>query len=313
MPKRVDSRNDWVGIAAGETFSVARRRDGTLWAWGDNSLGQFGNGPPGRLRYFRSSTPAPARTVLVQVGADNDWTAVRCRSGCTLALRQDGTLWVWGRARYFQNGRWRNTTMPYPLRICRETNWVELTSGAMVLARSKSGELWDPLYRRPSADASVGEVCRLTSTNCRSDQIASAFRGQSELFEVRSNGTLWAKTYPMNPADFTKTTSTSAGTWQQVGNRSDWLSVGGNWGTAFGLTSDGTIWFWGVDWNGEPVIDFSSRLNALYGRFMNWFGKPGVTSGASSRLPCQKEPRPLLQLIPAPAPAPNNSVVRSGN
>ena len=35
-----DQRNntaDWESMSAGETFTVAIRKDGTLWAWGNNS------------------------------------------------------------------------------------------------------------------------------------------------------------------------------------------------------------------------------------------------------------------------------------
>jgi alpha-tubulin suppressor-like RCC1 family protein len=33
-----------IALAAGFTHVVAARRDGTVWAWGNNSLGQLGDG-----------------------------------------------------------------------------------------------------------------------------------------------------------------------------------------------------------------------------------------------------------------------------
>jgi len=48
IPVRIGSDNDWVAAVAGggedNTHAVALKRDGTIWAWGDNRAGQFGNG-----------------------------------------------------------------------------------------------------------------------------------------------------------------------------------------------------------------------------------------------------------------------------
>ena len=35
----------YVSIAAGDSYSAARRADGTLWSWGNNTSGQLGTGP----------------------------------------------------------------------------------------------------------------------------------------------------------------------------------------------------------------------------------------------------------------------------
>jgi len=44
-----------VDIAAGGQHSLALGSNGTVWAWGDNSLGQLGNGTNGNS----SNLPAP--------------------------------------------------------------------------------------------------------------------------------------------------------------------------------------------------------------------------------------------------------------
>ena len=60
IPVRVGSDNDWVAAVAGggehETHAVALKADGALWAWGDNGVGQFGNGT-------RVSSDAPVRIM----------------------------------------------------------------------------------------------------------------------------------------------------------------------------------------------------------------------------------------------------------
>ncbi|MBI5508167.1 MAG: cadherin-like domain-containing protein [Deltaproteobacteria bacterium] len=79
-----------VQVAAGGSFSVARRADGSLWAWGTGSHGVLGTGRSERA------------VVPVQVGTDSDWAAVSAGSEFVLAIKRDGTLWAWG-----DNGRGR--------------------------------------------------------------------------------------------------------------------------------------------------------------------------------------------------------------
>jgi len=63
-PLQLDAATDWESVATGEQSSYAIKRDGTLWAWGDNSEGQLGLG---------DNTD---RVVPVQVGTFTDWVEV---------------------------------------------------------------------------------------------------------------------------------------------------------------------------------------------------------------------------------------------
>jgi hypothetical protein len=38
------AQTNWISMAAGGSHTVALKSDGTLWAWGDNSFGQLGDG-----------------------------------------------------------------------------------------------------------------------------------------------------------------------------------------------------------------------------------------------------------------------------
>ena len=73
-----------VAIAAGAGHSVALRRDGSVWTWGENNQGQLGDG----------SLWTRYRPVRVQ--GLRDVVAVAAGVQYTLALRRDGTVWAWG-------------------------------------------------------------------------------------------------------------------------------------------------------------------------------------------------------------------------
>ncbi|MGC4001158.1 MAG: hypothetical protein QM767_28340 [Anaeromyxobacter sp.] len=80
----------WVaGTAHG---GVALKADGTVWAWGDGGVGQLGQGTT-------ASTTAPVQ-VRDASGAGVLDRVLRISAGPehVLALRDDGTVWAWGRS-----------------------------------------------------------------------------------------------------------------------------------------------------------------------------------------------------------------------
>lgn len=58
--------------------------DGTVWAWGDNTYGQLGNGTT-----VDSSTP-------VQVSGISGAVSISAVGGSAYAILSDGTIWAWG-------------------------------------------------------------------------------------------------------------------------------------------------------------------------------------------------------------------------
>ncbi len=71
-------------ISAGEFTTFAILQTGQLWAWGDDSSNQLGNGPGTAI------VPTPQ-----QIGADT-WIKVCGGYDHTLGLKSDGTVWAWG-------------------------------------------------------------------------------------------------------------------------------------------------------------------------------------------------------------------------
>jgi len=72
-------------VACGSNFGMALQADGTVSMWGDNSEGQLGRGTVGG--WF--ATPAPV------VGL-TDVEAIAASGLVAMALKRDGTVWMWG-------------------------------------------------------------------------------------------------------------------------------------------------------------------------------------------------------------------------
>jgi len=77
-----------VDIAAGETFSLALKADGTVLAWGNNQSGELGDGtaPTDQHTPVQVSGLGPGSGILEVVGG----------GAHSLALKADGTVLAWG-------------------------------------------------------------------------------------------------------------------------------------------------------------------------------------------------------------------------
>lgn len=79
----------WKSVTAGQWGSMAIKTDGTLWTCGFNS--SFGSGQLGDGTTVTKSSP-----VTTTVGG-NDWKSVNSQWGSVVALKVDGSIWMWGR------------------------------------------------------------------------------------------------------------------------------------------------------------------------------------------------------------------------
>jgi alpha-tubulin suppressor-like RCC1 family protein len=73
------------GVAAGLEHSLALQNDGSVWAWGGNSMGQLGDG-----------TTADRHTPAQVSGGLTAAKEVAAGEQYSLALKADGSVWAWG-------------------------------------------------------------------------------------------------------------------------------------------------------------------------------------------------------------------------
>ncbi|MFN8516970.1 MAG: RCC1 repeat-containing protein [Chloroflexia bacterium] len=99
-PGQVASLINVVAIAAGGDHSLALKSDGTVWAWGYDSLGQLGDGTVGDGAGGSGSRATPSQVVAPGGGFLTDVSAIAGGIAHNLALKRDGTVWAWG-----QNGK----------------------------------------------------------------------------------------------------------------------------------------------------------------------------------------------------------------
>lgn len=90
---QVGTDTDWECVYTSITWCytvLAKKTDGTLWAWGSGETFALGTGKSNNS------------TIPIQVGTDTDWKEASVGNDHVLALKNDGSLWGWGFAAYGQ-------------------------------------------------------------------------------------------------------------------------------------------------------------------------------------------------------------------
>jgi hypothetical protein len=116
-----------TAVAAGASHGLALDTDARLWAWGENSHGQLGDGTT-----TERQTPVQ---ILTEV------TAVAAGASHGLALDTDARLWAWGENTHGQLGDGTTKDSHTPLQVL--TDVTVIAAGAThSLALQRDGSLW---------------------------------------------------------------------------------------------------------------------------------------------------------------------------
>ena len=120
-----------VQIVAGSYHTLALMSDGTVWAWGNNSSGQCGNGS------------ASDQEVLAQVIGLGNIISISAGNSHSLAVKSDGTVWAWGGNHYGQIGDGTTTHRYTPVQVSGLTGVIEITAGVLhSLAVKSDSTVW---------------------------------------------------------------------------------------------------------------------------------------------------------------------------
>lgn len=252
-PVHVSGLNNIVAIEAGVNYSVALRNDGTVWAWGNNSLGTLGNGTT-----IRHSTPQ-------QVSGLNDVVAISSGAFHVVALRSDGTVWAWGDNRHGQLGVNGNTESPAqnatPIQVAGLNNVTAIAAGQRyTLALLSDGTLRAWGLNR---DGQLGDGTTTSRTTpvqvLNLNNVSSISAGWDHSVARLSDGTLraWGRNGFGQLGDDTRTHHTTPVPVLNL-NHVTTMAAGGN--RTFAVRNDGTVWAWGYNNLGRLNVNASGSV-----------------------------------------------------
>jgi alpha-tubulin suppressor-like RCC1 family protein len=243
------------------------KEDGTMWSIGANGSGECG----------LNNTTTPI-SVLTQVGTDTDWAKVGTgiyRFSC--AIKTNGTLWAWGLNSTGVLGQGNTTNLSVPTQVGSLTNWGTLRAGRTnILSVKTDGTLWGIGGNSFDALGVAGGTNQSSPVQIGSDtNWVDAATGGMHCVALKSTGTLWGWGYNY----FGQTgNGGSIGTYtpvaykNQVGSATTWNSVFAFDHAVLATQTNGTIWGYGMNSNGQLGIGNTTNTATAtqMGSLTNW-------------------------------------------
>ena len=206
-PVKVGTLTNVVAIAGGGYHNLALKKDGTVWAWGNNQYGQLGDGSNNH-----SNVPlrVPNLTGIVALGAT---------TGRSCAVKKDGTVWWWGDGQF----------IPGPEQVTNLTGVAKVVDG---VALKTNGTVWT--WDRDSTPTQVSGLTNVAAIG------ASDYHGVA----LKKDGTVWA--WGRNQeGQLGNGTYTDSEVPVRVSNVTGVMAVEAGGSHSVALKSDGKIWVWG--------------------------------------------------------------------
>jgi alpha-tubulin suppressor-like RCC1 family protein len=246
-----------AALAAGCGAGTTQSPPTLVRAWGDDSLGELGDGPGISSTHFGGT---------VRVAALDRVTRIAAGGQQSLALRDDGTVWAWGRDGYTANGAYE------PAAVAGLTGARAIGAGRYhLLAVLSDGSVWawgtndrSQLGHAPFTGGGT-VVTTESATPVEATGVGSILAvtgGWGYSLALQSgppNLTVWG--WGRDHADQLGAVPGGARascgpepcvlTPAQIPGLTDVIEVAAGWDHALAVKSDGSVWSWGSDYNGQ--------------------------------------------------------------
>lgn len=261
-PRKVEDLSNINTITTSNKHTFALSSDGSLWAWGDNSSGQIGDGTSTHRR-----TPVQINLFnIVEVSAGHTHS---------MALQSDGTLWTWGQNHHGQLGDGTPNTQLSPIKvpdfpyfIAAPMNIEPLTTEPHALYQEifaqryytigvkLDGSLWIWGY-----EGMAGFDIGLTPTRINGlnyNDIKKIFPGESKVYALMNDGSViaWGAGYLGDGTNNPKNEPTV------IEELTDIIDIAPLTGSTVFLKQDGSIWAVGT--NNESIFDYMGDQGRVY-------------------------------------------------
>ncbi len=236
VPVPVSNISGVTAVYGGWGWNFALKNDGTVWAWGSNILGSFGNG-----NTTSSNVPLLINT-LTNVSAIG---AAPCALS-PLALKNDGTVMAWGSNGSGQLGNGTSTDSYIPVAVNSLTGITAVAVGAShAMALKNDGTVWG-WGSNFIGQLGIGNNTSVLSpvqinalTNVKAIQLAS-----NTSAALKNDGSVWTSGANSN-GELGNGTTLSSNVPVQLTSLSNVTAISAGNNFFLALKSNGTVWAWG--------------------------------------------------------------------
>ncbi len=134
IPKQIGAASDWDKISLGKEFSCGIDANSKLYCWGNNSVNQLG---------YNSTNPVIDTSQPQQVGTDTDWSNISSGDSHSCAIKDDESLWCWGRSSFGQAAQIAEANTKTPTQESSAGSWLNVAAaGNHSCAIKTDNSLW---------------------------------------------------------------------------------------------------------------------------------------------------------------------------
>jgi alpha-tubulin suppressor-like RCC1 family protein len=234
------SKGNWTSVSGGRSHAVGVGSDGTLWAWGGNSVGQLGNGTK------------DTKYIPTQIGLLTSWESAAAGVTATAAIRQTKSLWTFGNGATGLLGQGDQISRSSPVQVGFLTTWLSASVGQYFMSSVKTdGTLW---AWGTGADGQLGQsssVSRSSPVQVGAETTWSYVSNTTlSVCALKSDGTLWA--WGVNSyGQLGQNNIVSRSSPVQIGSSTNWSAVSCGYLHVIALETSGKIWTWGSNSFGQ--------------------------------------------------------------
>jgi len=227
-----------------------------LFSWGQATQGQRGLN-----NLVRYSSPTQVGglgwSVIARTGANHGTYS-------SFAIKDDGTMWVWGNGGAGSLGLNATTSYSSPVQLGTNTNWGMVSKtyyGA--LATKTDNTLWSWGYNENSGQlghnnkTNYSSPTQIPGTTWSTDK-GKLFGNRHSSWAIKTNGTLWSwgdnekgQLGHNNRTDYSSPVQVPGTTWAYVS---------GNEAAMVAIKTDGTMWSWGENDNAQLGLNQTHNL-----------------------------------------------------
>jgi alpha-tubulin suppressor-like RCC1 family protein len=236
----IDTPNQWkeyeIWCEKDYINSATGGATGGCWNYDSKS-----SADPGiQINWCLGSSPA--------IGAEEfKFTDIACGGHHTLAVKDDGTLWAWGRNNNGQLGIGNTADQGYPQQVGSDTGWTGVACGHNHSVAIKSnGTLWSWGFN------GSGQLGLGNTTNYNTPQQIGSDTNWSKIscgsfftVAIKTTGTMWSWGDGSAGQLGLGTFAVNQNSPQQIGGDTNWESVSCGSFFTVAIKTTGTMWSWG--------------------------------------------------------------------